>query len=286
MDIIQAKDLTHDYIKYDEEERPVSVRHAIEKMDLSVKEGQFVVILGHNGSGKSTLAKHINALLLPTTGTVYVGGMDTADEANLWEIRQLAGMVFQNPDNQIIATVVEEDVAFGPENMGVPTEELEQRVKEALKTVGMSDHAKDSPNKLSGGQKQRIAIAGALAMKPRCIVFDESTAMLDPSGRSEVVATMHRLNREEGITILLITHYMDEAVGADRVSVLNDGQIAMDGTPKEIFARREELTALGMQLPKVTELADTLAAEGLDLPTPVLTVEELVEELCRLHSKN
>ena len=212
--------------------------------------------------------------------------MDTADEANLWEIRQLAGMVFQNPDNQIIATVVEEDVAFGPENMGVPTEELEQRVKEALKTVGMSDHAKDSPNKLSGGQKQRIAIAGALAMKPRCIVFDESTAMLDPSGRSEVVATMHRLNREEGITILLITHYMDEAVGADRVIVLNDGQIAMDGTPKEIFARREELTALGMQLPKVTELADTLAAEGLDLPTPVLTVEELVEELCRLHSKN
>ena len=266
MEIIQARGLTHDYIKYDEDENPVSVRHALENMDLSVQEGQFVAILGHNG-----------------TGTVYVGGMDTADEANLWEIRQLAGMVFQNPDNQIIATVVEEDVAFGPENMGVPTEELEQRVREALEVVGMSDHAQDSPNKLSGGQKQRIAIAGALAMRPRCIVFDESTAMLDPSGRSEVVATMHRLNREEGITILLITHYMDEAVGADRVIVLNDGHIAMDGTPKEIFARTEELRSFGMQLPKVTELANALAAEGLPLPTPILTVEELVEELCRLH---
>ena len=283
MEIIQARGLTHDYIKYDEDENPVSVRHALENMDLSVQEGQFVAILGHNGSGKSTLAKHVNALLLPTTGTVYVGGMDTADEANLWEIRQLAGMVFQNPDNQIIATVVEEDVAFGPENMGVPTEELEQRVREALEVVGMSDHAQDSPNKLSGGQKQRIAIAGALAMRPRCIVFDESTAMLDPSGRSEVVATMHRLNREEGITILLITHYMDEAVGTDRVIVLNDGHIAMDGTPKEIFARTEELRSFGMQLPKVTELANALAAEGLPLPTPILTVEELVEELCRLH---
>ena len=283
MDIIQAKDLTHDYIKYDEDDNPVSVRHALENMDLSIEEGQFVAILGHNGSGKSTLAKHINALLLPTTGTVYVGGMDTANEDFLWEIRQLAGMVFQNPDNQIIATVVEEDVAFGPENMGVPTEEIEKRVREALETVGMSDHAKDSPNKLSGGQKQRIAIAGALAMRPRCIVFDESTAMLDPSGRSEVVATMHRLNREEGITILLITHYMDEAVGADRVIILNEGHIAMDGTPKEVFARTEELTELGMQLPKVTELANALAAEGLPLPTPILTVEELVEELCRLH---
>ena len=266
MEIIQARDLTHDYIKYDEEEKPVSVRHALENMDLSVQEGQFAVILGHNGSGKSTLAKHINALLLPTTGTVYVGGMDTADESCLWEIRQLAGMVFQNPDNQIIATVVEEDVAFGPENMGVPVEELEQRVREALKVVGMLDHAKASPNNLSGGQKQRVAIA----------------AMLDPSGRSEVVATMHRLNREEGITILLITHYMDEAVGADRVIILNEGHIAMDGTPKEVFARREELNRLGMQLPKVTELANALAAKGLPLPTPILTVEELVEELCRL----
>ena len=282
MDIIQTRDLTHDYIKYDEDDKPVSVRHALEDLDLSIGEGQFVAILGHNGSGKSTLAKHINVLLLPTSGTVHVGGMDTSDESHLWEIRQLAGMVFQNPDNQIIATVVEEDVAFGPENMGVPTEELGQRVREALETVGMTEFAQDSPNKLSGGQKQRVAIAGALAMRPRCIVFDESTAMLDPSGRSEVVATMHRLNREEGITILLITHYMDEAVGADRVIVLNEGHVAMDGTPKEVFARAEELSALGMHLPKVTELANELAAEGLPLPTPILTVEELVEELCRL----
>ena len=285
MDIIRAKALTHDYITYDEDDKPVSVRHGLENMELAIEEGQFVAVLGHNGSGKSTLAKHINALLLPTTGTVYVGGMDTADEEHLWDIRQLAGMVFQNPDNQIIATVVEEDVAFGPENMGVPTEELEVRVRDALKTVGMLEHAQASPNKLSGGQKQRVAIAGALAMKPRCIVFDESTAMLDPSGRREVVATMHRLNREEGITILLITHYMDEAVGADRVIILDNGHIAMDGTPKEVFSRTEELEALGMRLPRVTQLANALAAEGLDLPCPILTAEELIEELCRLRSK-
>ena len=285
MDIIKASGLTHDYITYDEDERPVSVRHALENVDLAIEEGQFVAILGHNGSGKSTFAKHINALLLPTAGTVTVGGMDIADEANLWDIRQLAGMVFQNPDNQIIATVVEEDVAFGPENMGVPTKELEKRVAEALAAVGMTAFAKESPNKLSGGQKQRIAIAGALAMRPRCIVFDESTAMLDPSGRREVVATMHRLNREEGITVLLITHYMDEAVGADRVIVLDGGHIAMDGTPKQVFARTEELLNLGMQLPKVTQLANALTAEGLPLPAPILTEEELIEELCRLRSK-
>ncbi len=285
MDIIKASGLTHDYITYDEDERPISVRHALENVDLAIEEGQFVAILGHNGSGKSTFAKHINALLLPTAGTVTVGGMDIADEANLWDIRQLAGMVFQNPDNQIIATVVEEDVAFGPENMGVPTKELEKRVAEALAAVGMTAFAKESPNKLSGGQKQRIAIAGALAMRPRCIVFDESTAMLDPSGRKEVVATMHRLNREEGITVLLITHYMDEAVGADRVIVLDGGHIAMDGTPKQVFARTEELLNLGMQLPKVTQLANALTAEGLPLPAPILTEEELIEELCRLRSK-
>ena len=285
MDIIKASGLTHDYITYDEDERPISVRHALENVDLAIEEGQFVAILGHNGSGKSTFAKHINALLLPTAGTVTVGGMDIADEANLWDIRQLAGMVFQNPDNQIIATVVEEDVAFGPENMGVPTKELEKRVAEALAAVGMTAFAKESPNKLSGGQKQRIAIAGALAMRPRCIVFDESTAMLDPSGRREVVATMHRLNREEGITVLLITHYMDEAVGADRVIVLDGGHIAMDGTPKQVFARTEELLNLGMQLPKVTQLANALTAEGLPLPAPILTEDELIEELCRLRSK-
>ena len=285
MDIIKASGLTHDYITYDEDERPISVRHALENVDLAIEEGQFVAILGHNGSGKSTFAKHINALLLPTAGTVTVGGMDIADEANLWDIRQLAGMVFQNPDNQIIATVVEEDVAFGPENMGVPTKELEKRVAEALAAVGMTAFAKESPNKPSGGQKQRIAIAGALAMRPRCIVFDESTAMLDPSGRREVVATMHRLNREESITVLLITHYMDEAVGADRVIVLDGGHIAMDGTPKQVFARTEELLNLGMQLPKVTQLANALTAEGLPLPAPILTEEELIEELCRLRSK-
>lgn len=255
---------------------------ALKDISIEIKEGEFVAILGHNGSGKSTFAKHLNALLLPYGGTVYISNMDTKDEKNLWNIRQNAGMVFQNPDNQIVATIVEEDVAFGPENLGVIPRDIRRRVDEALLTVGMFEYRKHSPHLLSGGQKQRIAIAGILAMKPRCIILDEPTAMLDPSGRKEVIETIKKLNKEENITIVLITHYMDEAVNADRIYVMEDGQIAMKGTPKEVFSKVEEIKAIGLDVPQVTELAQMLINEGINLPPDILTVDEMVVELCQL----
>ncbi|MFA7573666.1 MAG: energy-coupling factor transporter ATPase [Lutispora sp.] len=255
---------------------------ALKDINIEVKEGEFVAILGHNGSGKSTFAKHLNALLLPYGGTVYISNMDTKDGKNLWNIRQNAGMVFQNPDNQIVATIVEEDVAFGPENLGVIPRDIRRRVDEALLTVGMFEYRKHSPHLLSGGQKQRIAIAGILAMKPRCIILDEPTAMLDPSGRKEVIETIKKLNKEENITIVLITHYMDEAVNADRIYVMEDGKIAMEGTPKEVFSKVEEIKAIGLDVPQVTELAQMLINEGINLPPDILTVDEMVVELCQL----
>ena len=255
---------------------------ALKGINIEINEGEFVAILGRNGSGKSTFAKHLNALLIPSTGTVYINGMDTRNENNLWDIRQFAGMVFQNPDNQIVATIVEEDVAFGPENLGVPPAQIRKRVDESLITVDMFEYRKHSPHLLSGGQKQRIAIAGILAMKPRCIVLDEPTAMLDPYGRKEVMDTIKKLNKEENITIVLITHYMDEAVNADRVYVMEDGEIVIQGTPKEVFSKVREVKALGLDVPQITELAQMLIYEGLDLPPDILTVEEMVVELCRL----
>lgn len=255
---------------------------ALKDISIEIKEGEFVAILGHNGSGKSTFAKHLNALLLPYGGTVYISNMDTKDEKNLWNIRQNAGMVFQNPDNQIVATIVEEDVAFGPENLGVIPRDIRRRVDEALLTVGMFEYRKHSPHLLSGGQKQRIAIAGILAMKPRCIILDEPTAMLDPSGRKEVIETIKKLNKEENITIVLITHYMDEAVNADRIYVMEDGQIAMKGTPKEVFSKVEEIKAIGLDVPQVTELAQMLINEGINIHYDILTVDEMVVELCQL----
>ena len=283
MEIVRTKDLSYTYTRNDDEGNPAEVIQALRGIDVEILRGQFVAILGHNGSGKSTLAKHINALLFPNEGTIWVGGMDTRDEDHLWEIRQTAGMVFQNPDNQIIATVVEEDVGFGPENMGVPTEEIWSRVDRALKAVGMTKFAKTSPNHLSGGQKQRIAIAGAMAMLPKCIILDEATAMLDPQGREEVMSTIRRLNKEAGMTVISITHYMEEAVDCDRVLVMDKGRVVMDGTPREIFSRGEELRALELSVPQVTELADALRADGLDIPAGILTDDELVEALCRLN---
>ncbi len=256
--------------------------YALKDINIKINKGEFVAVLGHNGSGKSTFAKHLNALLLPESGIVYINGMNTADVANLWNIRQTAGMVFQNPDNQIVATIVEEDVAFGPENLGVPSMEIRQRVDESLLSVGMFEHRKHSPHLLSGGQKQRIAIAGILAMKPKCIVLDEPTAMLDPAGRKEVIDTITRLNKEENITIVLITHYMDEAVNADKVYVMEDGEIVIEGTPKEVFSKVEQVKSSGLDVPQVTELSYMLIAEGIDLPPDILTVEEMVVELCRL----
>lgn len=255
---------------------------ALKNINIEVKEGEFIAILGHNGSGKSTFAKHLNALLLPTEGVVYINGMDTRESKYLWDIRQTAGMVFQNPDNQIVATIVEEDVAFGPENLGLDPKLIRKRVDEALLTVDMFEFRKHSPHLLSGGQKQRVAIAGILAMKPRCIILDEPTAMLDPSGRKEVIETITKLNKEENITIVLITHYMDEAVNADRIYVMEDGHIVMEGTPKEIFSKVDEIKKLGLDVPQVTELAHILIKEGIDLPKDILTVDEMVVELCRL----
>lgn len=249
---------------------------AVDDVSLTVKKGEFLVILGHNGSGKSTLAKLINALLLPTSGDVLVKGMNTKDEERIWDIRQSAGMVFQNPDNQLVATIVEEDVAFGPENQGVPSEEIIKRVEESLRTVDMLEYREHAPHLLSGGQKQRIAIAGVLAMKPDCIIFDEPTAMLDPLGRKEVMNTIKRLNREEDKTIVHITHYMDEAVEADRIIVMENGKIVLEGTPKQVFSQVEKIKQLGLDVPQVTELAYKLKLEGIDLPCDVLTVEELV----------
>ena len=282
MGIIKTDKLVFEYIRRDEEGNVEGITRAVDEVDIDVKQGDFVAILGHNGSGKSTLAKHINAILYPTEGTVWVDGMDTKDEKDLWNIRQEAGMVFQNPDNQIIGQVVEEDVGFGPENMGVPTEEIWQRVDEALKAVGMYEYRKHSPNKLSGGQKQRVSIAGVIAMHPKCIILDEPTAMLDPSGRKEVIRAVRGLNDVEGITIVLITHYMEEIIHADKVFVMDQGKVAMEGTPREIFSQVEKLKELRLDVPQVTLLAHELKKSGLDLPDGILTIEELTQALMPL----
>ena len=279
MGIIKTDKLVFEYIRRDEEGNVEGITRAVDEVDLDVKQGDFVAILGHNGSGKSTLAKHINAILYPTEGTVWVGGMNTRDEKDLWNIRQEAGMVFQNPDNQIIGQVVEEDVGFGPENMGVPTEEIWERVEESLKAVGMYKYRKYSPNKLSGGQKQRVSIAGVIAMHPKCIVLDEPTAMLDPSGRKEVVRAVRALNDVEGITVVLITHYMEEIIHADKVFVMDKGRIAMQGTPREIFSQVEKLKELRLDVPQVTLLAYELQNSGINLPDGILTVDELTRAL-------
>ena len=282
MGIIKAARLVHEYIRRNEDDKVEEVKRALDGVDVDIKAGDFVAVLGHNGSGKSTFAKHVNALLAPTEGTLWVGEMDTKDESHIWDIRKMAGMVFQNPDNQIIGNIVEEDVGFGPENLGVPTEEIWKRVDESLKAVGMTAYRLQSPNKLSGGQKQRVAIAGVMAMKPRCIILDEPTAMLDPNGRREVIKTVHALSRAEGITVLLITHYMEEAVNADRVIVMDDGRIVMDGEPREIFSRVRELKSHGLDVPQVTELAFALREAGMPLPEGILSREELVRELAPL----
>ena len=279
--MIRAKDVVFEYQKYDEEGNVSETKRAVDGVELDVKKGEFVAILGHNGSGKSTLAKHINALLLPTDGEIWVAGMNTKDEEHIWDIRQSAGMVFQNPDNQIIGTVVEEDVGFGPENMGVPTEQIWERVEEALKAVGMYKFRKHSPNRLSGGQKQRVAIAGIVAMHPQCIILDEPTAMLDPNGRKEVIRAVRALNMVENITVLLITHYMEEVVHADKVIVMDQGKVVMQGTPKEIFSRVEELKSYRLDVPQVTLLAHELKKKGIPLSDGILTIEELVNELCQ-----
>ena len=282
MGIIIAKDLVHEYIRRDEEGNVESIQTALDKVSLDVKKGDFIAVLGHNGSGKSTLAKHINAILEPTEGSLWVDGFDTTDEKNIWDIRQRAGMVFQNPDNQIIASVVEEDVGFGPENIGVPTDEIWQRVEESLKAVGMLKYREHSPNKLSGGQKQRVAIAGVMAMQPECIVLDEPTAMLDPVGRKEVLEAVHALNREKGVTIILITHYMEEVVEADHVYVMDAGKVVMQGTPRSIFSQVERLKEYRLDVPQITLLAYELKKAGLDIPDGILTREELTEALKKL----
>lgn len=279
MGIIKAKNLIYEYIRRDEDGNVEGITTAVDNVSLDIAQGQFIAILGHNGSGKSTLAKHMNAILNPTEGTLWVDGMDTNEEKNVWNIRQTAGMVFQNPDNQIIGQVVEEDVGFGPENMGVPTDEIWERVNESLRAVGMYEFRKHSPNKLSGGQKQRISIAGVLAMHPKCIVLDEPTAMLDPSGRKEVIRAVRGLNDVEGITVILITHYMEEIIHADKVFVMDKGRIAMEGTPREIFSRVEELQNLRLDVPQVTLLAHELKKQGMPLPDGILTTKELLEAL-------
>ncbi len=286
MKMVKAKDLTYEYVRVLETDHGTKEEKvaALKNVNIEINKGDFVAVLGHNGSGKSTFAKHINALVQPTGGTLWVDDMDTKNDELVWEIRQTAGMVFQNPDNQLVATVVEEDIAFGPENMGVEPKEIRKRVDEALATVRMSEYATHTPSKLSGGQKQRIAIAGVLAMKPQCIVLDEPTAMLDPVGRRDVMETIERLNREEGITMILITHYMDEAVRADKVFVIDDGDLVMQGTPKEIFSQVETLQKYGLDVPQVTEVAYLLRKEGVDLPADILTIEEMVGAICQLKS--
>lgn len=274
--IVKVRDVYFEYMNFEEQEIA-----ALDGVDLDVGKGDFIVIIGHNGSGKSTLAKHINALLRPSRGTVWVKGMDTKDDENLWKIRQTAGMVFQNPDNQLVATIVEEDVAFGPENLGIPPKEIRERVDKALAAVGMSDYADAAPHFLSGGQKQRVAIAGVLAMKPEVIVLDEPTAMLDPVGRREVLNTVKYLNKHEDITVIHITHFMEEAVDADRVVVMEEGKIILEGTPREVFRQVTLLKEIGLDVPQVTELAYELRREGLDIPPDVLTVEEMVDLLCQ-----
>lgn len=281
-EMIHAEKLIYEYDKRDEEGNIIGAERAIDGVNIDVPQGSFVAILGHNGSGKSTLAKHMNAILVPTGGTMWVDGRDTKDPDELWNVRQTAGMVFQNPDNQIIGTVVEEDVGFGPENLGVPTDEIWQRVEESLKAVGMLDRRKDSPNKLSGGQKQRVAIAGVLAMEPKCIVLDEPTAMLDPNGRKEVIRAVEELRRKKNVTVILITHYMEEVIDADKVFVMDGGHIVMHGTPREIFSRVDELKSYRMDVPQVMMLAEALRKQGLDIPRGILRRDELVEALCRL----
>ncbi|MDO4463300.1 MAG: energy-coupling factor transporter ATPase [Bacillota bacterium] len=279
MGIVKTDKLVFEYIRRDEEGNVEGITRAVDEVSLDVKQGDFVAILGHNGSGKSTLAKHINAILYPTEGTVFVDGKNTSDEGNLWDIRQEAGMVFQNPDNQIIGQVVEEDVGFGPENLGVPTKEIWERVEESLKAVGMYEFRKYSPNKLSGGQKQRVSIAGVIAMHPKCIVLDEPTAMLDPNGRKEVIRAVRALNDVEGITVILITHYMEEIIHANKVFVMDKGKIAMEGTPREIFSQVDKLKKLRLDVPQVTLLAHELRESGFPIPEGILTKEELVKAL-------
>ena len=280
MGMIRAAGLGYEYLRYEEEGQEPEVTKAIEDVSLEIQKGQFIAVLGHNGSGKSTLAKHINALLVATEGTMWVVDMKTTDEEDVWKIRQKAGMVFQNPDNQIIGNVVEEDVGFGPENLGVPTDEIWKRVEESLTATGMISYRAHSPNKLSGGQKQRVAIAGVMAMQPECIVLDEPTAMLDPNGRKEVLRAVRKLNEEKGVTVILITHYMEEVVFADRVFVMDSGRLVMQGTPREIFSEVEKLKELRLDVPQVTLLAYELRKSGVDLPEGILTIEELVNALC------
>ena len=282
MGMIRAEKLVFEYDKRDEEGNVIGSHRAIDGVDIDVPQGSFVAILGHNGSGKSTLAKHMNAILVPTGGTMWVDGRDTKDPNELWNIRQSAGMVFQNPDNQIIGTAVEEEVGFGPENLGVPTDEIWKRVENSLRAVGMLERRKDSPNKLSGGQKQRVAIAGVIAMEPKCIVLDEPTAMLDPNGRKEVIEAVEQLRKEKNVTVILITHYMEEVIDADQVFVMDEGHVVMHGTPKEIFSRVDELKKYRMDVPQVTMLADALIQKGVPLPKGILRREELVDALCQL----
>ena len=282
MGIVEAKNLTFEYIRRDEEGNVEGITTAVDNVNIDIKAGDFVAVLGHNGSGKSTFAKHLNALVMTTEGTVYVDGMDTKDSGNTLSIRQTAGMVFQNPDNQIVGTLVDEEVGFGPENIGVPTEEIWERVEKSLKAVGMYQFRSASPNKLSGGQKQRVAIAGIVAMKPKCIVLDEPTAMLDPLGRKEVLNVLHELNRKENVTIILITHYMEEVIDADYVYVMDGGKLVMDGTPRQIFTQVEMLKSMRLDVPQVTELAYELKKAGLPIKDGIIRNEELVEELKRL----
>ena len=286
MEMIQTEKLVYEYEKRDEEGNVIGTSRAIDEVDIEAKEGQFIAILGHNGSGKSTLAKHLNAILMPTEGSVWVDGKNTSNPDELWNVRQSAGMVFQNPDNQIIGTVVEEDVGFGPENLGVPTDEIWQRVEESLKAVGMIEYRHHSPNKLSGGQKQRVAIAGVVAMEPKCIVMEEPTAMLDPVGRREVLKTVHKLRKQKKVTVILITHYMEEVVDADKIFVMDHGKVVMEGSPKEIFSKVDELKSYRLDVPQVTILADELRKRGLDIPKGILRKEELVEAVERLTSEN
>lgn len=276
--MIKSEDLVFKYVNAEEQTEKVAINH----VSMEVRKGEFLVILGHNGSGKSTMAKHMNALLLPSGGKMYVDGLDTSDIENLWEVRRRAGMVFQNPDNQLVATIVEEDVAFGPENLGVDPKEIRERVDDSLKAVGMYEYRKHAPHLLSGGQKQRIAIAGILAMRPKCIVLDEPTAMLDPSGRNEVMKTIKEVNKKFGITIILITHYMDEAAQADRIIVMDKGEKVMEGVPREIFSQVEKIKSIGLDVPQVTELAYELQKEGLDISTEILNIDEMVNALCQL----
>lgn len=286
MGIVKTKDLTFEYIRRDEEGNVEGITTAVDHVNIDLQAGQFIAVLGHNGSGKSTLAKHFNALVSPTEGTVWVDGMDTKEDDKILDIRQTAGMVFQNPDNQIICTLVEEEVGFGPENIGVPTDEIWQRVADSLQAVGMCSFRKASPNKLSGGQKQRVAIAGIVAMKPKCIILDEPTAMLDPSGRKEVISVLHELNEKENVTIILITHYMEEVIDADRVFVMDAGKIMMEGTPRQIFSNVEHLKELRLDVPQITELAYELKKAGVPLPDGILTKEEFTLALKRLVMQN